>query len=349
MTDRMAYTRTAISLHWLIAVLVFAGWLLGWYAHDLPASPDKLRYFSWHKWIGVTVFLLALLRAAWRATHVPPPLPATTPQWQVSAARVSHVLLYGLLLALPLTGWTMSSAKGFQTVYFGVLPLPDLLARDEALGRLLSEVHELLAWTLASLVAIHAAAALKHHFVDRDGVLRRMLPMLAAIALLGAAAASNVNPARSQVSATFRQMSVPVTGQFTSFRGHVAFDPKDPARASASLEVDTASFDLGAPEYDEEVRSKEWLDTRAHPQATFTSTKVVQSGPDRFDAAGTLTLKGKAQPLTVAFTLRRQDGRRSYEGQFTVSRKAFGIGDAEWNDVLEDAVVVRFKIVTPDT
>lgn len=352
MADRMNYTRTAISLHWLIAVLIFSGWALGWWAHDLPASPDKARYFSWHKWIGVTVFLLALARASWRMTHAAPPLPATTAPWQASASRVTHFLLYVLMLALPLSGWLMSSAKGFQTVYFGVVPLPDLLAKDEPLGKLLSEVHEQLAYALAALVALHTAAALKHHFIDRDGVLQRMLPVLAAIVvaagLLGAAAASNVNAARSEVSATFRQMKVPVTGQFSSFRGNVTFDPKKLDVASATLEVDTASFSLGEPDYDAEARGKEWLDAGTHPQARFKSSKVVQSAPDRYDAVGTLSLKGQDQPLTVAFTLRRKDSLRSYEGQFTVSRKAFNIGDPEWNDVLEDAVVVKFKIVTPD-
>lgn len=353
MTDRMHYTRTAISLHWLIAILVFSGWGLGWWAHDLPASPDKARYFSWHKWIGVTVFLLALARAGWRATHAAPPLPATTAPWQASAARVSHFLLYVLMLVLPLSGWLMSSAKGFQTVYFGVIPLPDLLAKNEPLGKLLSEIHEQLAYALAALVGLHAAAALKHHFVDKDGVLRRMLPALGAVlvtlTLLGAAAAANVNAARSEVSATFRQMKVPVTGQFSSFRGNVAFDPKKLDAASATLEVDTGSFSLGEPDYDAEARGKEWLDAAAHPQARFTSSKVVQSGPDRYDAVGTLRLKGQEQPLTVAFTLRRKDKLRFYEGQFPVSRKVFAIGDAEWNDVLEDAVVVKFKIVTPDS
>lgn len=170
------YSNTAISLHWLMALLIFAGWGLGVYMHDLPLSPSKLRYYSWHKWMGVTIFILAILRVGWRAAHpTPGPLPHGR-RWQVQAARVSHALLYVLMLIIPLSGWLMSSAKGVPTVYFGVLPLPDLLAKDKALGEVLAEVHEWLAYGLALVVVIHIGAALKHHFIDRDGLMGRMLP-----------------------------------------------------------------------------------------------------------------------------------------------------------------------------
>ena len=108
---------------------------------DLALSPLKLKLISYHKWLGVTVFLLAAARLAWRATHTPPPLPAAMPAWQRYAAHGLHHLLYVLMFAIPLSGWLMSSAKGFQTVYFGVLPLPDLIGKDKALGDVLKEVH----------------------------------------------------------------------------------------------------------------------------------------------------------------------------------------------------------------
>lgn len=175
------YTPLAISLHWLMALLFFAGWGLGTYMHDLPLSPQKLRYFSWHKWMGVTVFLLALIRVAWLTTHRPPPLPPASPSWQVMTARANHILLYLLMLILPLSGWLMSSAKGVPTVYFGVLPIPDLIAKDKQLGENLEEVHEWLAYALAIFVLIHIGAALKHQFIDRDGLISRMLPRRGAV------------------------------------------------------------------------------------------------------------------------------------------------------------------------
>ncbi|HEU0282828.1 MAG TPA: cytochrome b [Gallionella sp.] len=172
------YTRTAITLHWAIALLIFAAFPLGVYMHDLPLSPGKLRLYSYHKWIGVTIFVLAVLRISWRFTHRPPPLPASMPRWEKLAANTVHTLLYALIFAVPLSGWLMSSAKGVQTVWFGVLPLPDLVAKNKELGDLLKEVHESLNFTMLGLVLAHIGAALKHHFLERDGILARMIPFL---------------------------------------------------------------------------------------------------------------------------------------------------------------------------
>jgi cytochrome b561 len=143
---------------------------------DLPLSPQKLKYFSWHKWIGVTIFMLALLRVVWRLAHPAPTLPATMPMWERRAAAASHALLYVLILIIPFTGWLYSSAAGVPTVFLGLLPLPDLLAKDKALAELLKFIHVTLNYTMLTVVIIHAAAALKHHFLDRDDVLARMLP-----------------------------------------------------------------------------------------------------------------------------------------------------------------------------
>ena len=176
MTTR--YTRTAVTLHWLIVLLIFATFPLGVYMHDLPLSPYKLRLYSYHKWIGVTIFMLAVIRLSWRVTHRPPPLPDTMPKWERFAAESVHYLLYALIFIIPISGWLMSSAKGVQTVWFGVLPLPDLIGKDKFLGDLLHEVHEALNLGLLGLVLAHAGAALKHHFIQHDDILARMIPFL---------------------------------------------------------------------------------------------------------------------------------------------------------------------------
>jgi cytochrome b561 len=172
------YTRTAIALHWLIALLLIVLFAVGIYMHDLPLSPQKLKIYSWHKWAGVSLFLLVLIRLAWRIGHRPPALPESLPGWQKLAAHGLHFLLYLLMIAIPLSGWLMSSAKGFQTVWFGLLPLPDLIGKDKELGKILEEVHSILNFGLLTLVVAHAAAALKHHFIEKDDILSRMLPFL---------------------------------------------------------------------------------------------------------------------------------------------------------------------------
>ena len=172
------YTRTAIALHWIAAVLIIGNLSWGLYMVSLEFSPAKLKYYSWHKWTGVTIFVLAAARLLWRLRHAAPALPAHMPTWESRAAHASHILLYVLFFAGPLTGWLFSSAVGFQTVWFGVLPIPDLIGKDRELADVLKIVHRSTVYTFGVLVAVHVAAALKHHFLDRDDVLVRMLPFL---------------------------------------------------------------------------------------------------------------------------------------------------------------------------
>ena len=176
--NRGRYTAVAISLHWLVFALVLAAWSLGLYMVDLPLSPQKLKYFSWHKWIGVTIFLFATARLAGRFVHPAPPLPLSVPAWQRSAAYVSYALLYVLILAIPISGWLFSSASGVPVVYFGELPLPNPVEKDKELAEFLKQIHIFLNWTLFVIVCVHVLAALKHHIVDRDDVLARMLPII---------------------------------------------------------------------------------------------------------------------------------------------------------------------------
>jgi len=168
------YTATAVVLHWLMALLIFAALPLGLYMADLKLSPTKLQLFSYHKWIGMTLLILALLRLAWRITHTPPALPDSLPRWQKASSQAVHHLLYLLLFAVPLSGWLMSSAKGFQTVLFGVLPIPDLIHKDKELGQLLGAAHENLNYLLLLLIAVHIAAVIKHRYIDHDEILARM-------------------------------------------------------------------------------------------------------------------------------------------------------------------------------
>ena len=144
MSDSASYTRTAKALHWVMSLVIFGLLILGFYMSDLPLSPEKLKLYSWHKWAGVSIFLLAIIRLGWRLTHKPPEMPTEMPHLQRKAAHLFHVALYVLLFIIPLSGWLMSSAKGYQTVWFGILPIPDLLPKDKVIGDILQELHEAL-------------------------------------------------------------------------------------------------------------------------------------------------------------------------------------------------------------
>ncbi len=170
------YSAMAIALHWLTAAMVVAGFTLGLSMIGLPLSRQKLQWYAWHKWIGITVWLLTCARLAWRLGHPGPAMPPM-PEWQRRVAVLVHVLLYVLLLLIPVSGWLHSSATGVQVVYLGLVPLPDLVARDRELGDVLRTVHVTLNFTLLAVVCLHTVAALKHHFVDRDTVLTRILPV----------------------------------------------------------------------------------------------------------------------------------------------------------------------------
>ena len=175
MSTTLRYTTTAIVMHWLLALLILAQLSFGVYMVDLPFSPGRVKQFNWHKWAGISILTLSALRLLWRLSHRPPAeLPM--PSWQAHAARVSHGTMYVLFFAIPLAGWAYSSATGFPVVYFGVFPLPDLVGRDAELANQLKLLHRILAYGLAVLIAVHLAAALKHHFLDKDSLLQRMNP-----------------------------------------------------------------------------------------------------------------------------------------------------------------------------
>ena len=173
-----AYGAPAVVLHWLLAVAIVGTFAVGLRIGGMPFSPSKLQWINWHKWAGIFILLLSMARLGWRLTHRPPALPAriadAMPGWQRAAYHGTHHVMYLLFLAVPLLGWAYSSAKGFPIVWFGVLPLPDLVAKDAALADALKGAHALAAFALMGLVALHVGAALKHQFIDRDGLLRRM-------------------------------------------------------------------------------------------------------------------------------------------------------------------------------
>jgi cytochrome b561 len=162
--------------HWTMAALILFQIMLGVMAVTWPVSPTKLNLFVWHKSFGVIILTLVVLRLLWRITDVTPALPDGMPAWERVAARVSHTLLYGLMVALPITGWIINSAANIPFRIFWLVPLPPITGPDKALADLFAQIHGALALTLVVVLVAHIGAALRHHFAKHDKVLVRMLP-----------------------------------------------------------------------------------------------------------------------------------------------------------------------------
>ena len=163
------------ALHWLIVLLIINQWVIAQRAEELNLSA-KIAALGWHKSFGMTILALALIRLLWRWMNPVPDLRAETKTWERVLAKISHVLLYALIFAMPISGWLMSSAKNTPVSWFRLFQFPDLVAPDRAFGETMENLHHLLFGTLVVVAALHVAGALKHHFIDRNDVLRRMLP-----------------------------------------------------------------------------------------------------------------------------------------------------------------------------
>ncbi|MGP1282575.1 MAG: cytochrome b [Parasphingopyxis sp.] len=170
------YTKVAMTLHWIIAILVIANIGLAELTEDLSREA-RGPYMDVHKAFGITVLVLTLARIAWRLGHKPPPMPASMPAWQTATARITHFAFYLLLLALPLSGWLWMSTYPAPVSYFGLFEMPVLpVVGQEALGETLHEGHEVMGKAMLALVVLHILGAFKHLLVDKDGVFGRMLP-----------------------------------------------------------------------------------------------------------------------------------------------------------------------------
>jgi cytochrome b561 len=169
------YGIVAKSFHWIMALIIICLLCVGLYMVGLPLSSQKLKLFRWHKEFGLLILMLVILRYGWRLLNTTPVLPATMPWWQKLAAHASHWALYGFMVAMPLTGWLLTSAAGLAPSFFGLFVMPTLIAPNDSLTHLLGDIHKWLAWGLIATICAHAGAALYHYFVEKDDILQRML------------------------------------------------------------------------------------------------------------------------------------------------------------------------------
>jgi len=345
-------------LHWLIVALIAVQAALGLSGRLLPLGAEKLAVLARHKSVGITILGLAAVRLLWRWLNPTPALPSNLKAHERFLARFTHTALYVLLFAIPVSGWIMSSARGFPVSWFNLLRLPDLVPKSGTLYDAMVSTHAVLAIALALTVALHVAGALKHHFVLKDDTLRRMLPfrrrttlavavgvMLVPGAARAAAPAYTSVAAQSALTYTFRQAGADNQGRFKSFA--VSFDP---AAGRLDVVIDMRSYDTGDPQRNDTLGGKDFFDVAQYPQSKFIASHIDRTATG-YAATGSLTLRGVTHQITVPFTWRAttvQGHSVGYlSGQTTLRRLDFGVGQGQWRSTgfLDDEVEVRYTLV----
>jgi len=178
MIDEPEYGAAAKGFHWLTALLLAVQFGLGWIMPNIGRGMQPESLMNLHLSIGVVILAAALARVAWRLVHGVPALEASLPAWQERMAQALHGLLYLLIFALVLTGWSYASMRGWTVTIFGLMSLPALVAQGSTIGRAIGELHSILTWVLLGAIGLHVAAALAHLLFWRDRVMQRMLPRL---------------------------------------------------------------------------------------------------------------------------------------------------------------------------
>jgi cytochrome b561 len=351
-------------LHWLIVALIALQAALGLTGMMLPLGMQKLAVLARHKSIGITILGLAMLRLLWRWLNPTPPLPSNLKPHERFLAHSTHAALYVLLFAMPLTGWIMSSARGFPVSWFNLIQLPDLVPKSETLYDAMVTTHATLAIALALTVALHIAGALKHHFVLKDDTLRRMLPFgritlaLLAAAMLAAPAARAARngsratgpaytllAAQSSLTYAFTQAGAENQGRFKSFA--VSFDP---AAGRLDVVIDMRSFDTGDQQRNGILGGKDLFDVAQYPQSRFSASRIERTAQG-YEAMGSLTLRGVTRNITIPFTWRTATAQGHpvgyLTGQATLRRLDFGVGQGQWRatEWVGDDVTVRYSLV----
>jgi polyisoprenoid-binding protein YceI len=169
---------------------------------------------------------------------------------------------------------------------------------------------------------------------------------LLGIALAASAAPLKTDVAHSRVSAVFKQMDVPVESSFKRFNALIDYDAAHPEKASARVDIDTASFDMGQADYNKEIAKKEWFNSAQFPKASFVSSSIKPAGAGKLNVTGKLTIKGKTADVSFPMSVKLDAGKQVFEGQLPIKRLAFNVGEGEWQDtsMVADEVVIKFRV-----
>ncbi len=355
------YNDAAVILHWLIALLLIGMLMLGKYTHILEDDdPQKFVLVQWHKSFGIIALLLIIIRLLWRMSYTPPAHPADAPKWEKFAAKGTHILLYSLMLIMPLSGWLLVSASplNIDTILFNAIKWPHApgaqLLQEKELGHLFHNIHAYASGALILLVVMHVGAALKHHIINKDDVLRCMTPdwqsrsfkpklvaALTAIALaaggLALIAGSKKAPAvvvtanNSHIGFNTVVAGEATPGQFNESTINFTLDDNDLAASSLNATVKTASVFTENYQVNGSLPAADWLDDEQHPEASFTS-KSISKDADGYRVDGTMTIKGISNSVEFPMTINEQDGKRVASGQFIINRFDYKLGVSEQPD-----------------
>jgi cytochrome b561 len=365
------YGIIAKLFHWSVAVIVIGMLCLGLYMTELILSPTMLKLYFIHKSFGAVVLALMVLRLFWRIKNITPAPLRSHKLWERFLSGAVHWVFYISLLALPLSGWAMSSAKGYPVSVFGWFVLPDFVGKDRDIAKLAEELHEILAYIVIGAIFLHIFGALKHHFKDKDRTLRRMTFGIFAIlsiflALQPASVSAETTDSvivtdlakewvidKSQSSISFEaiQMGGKFQGEFKNFDGLIYFDPERLDKSQVEMMVDITSVDTNDAERDGQILLPDWFNSESFPESRFFSNDFRKTEENQYVAVGELEIKNIKKSVNVPFILNfHGDGQDqelvSMDGEFVINRLDFGVGKGEWgsSDMIGMAVTVRVKL-----
>ncbi len=357
-----AYGIIAKNLHWIIAFIILTLIVVGFYMGDIPYSPQKLQVYALHKSFGLLVLWLAGLRILWRFYTKLPQALESHQNWEKILARIVHVLLYFSMFGMPLSGWLMSSAGEYPVPFFG-LQMPDIAPKNEELAKFGHQAHTVIAYMLIAAIGLHSLGAFKHHIIDGDITLKRMVPVygyviwpiiliiILIIFSLGVLKFGFLADKKEQIKTSevkpievinvsdpyqwsiVNEQSViefsssvykkNFKGSFSNFKSTIIFDPDDMTASKADIDINLKSLNSGDVKRDSQMLSSEWFNIADHPVGYFKSVEFQRGEEGRYIVVGNLTLAGKTMPVTMPFTLDIVEGE---EG-----KRAYVLGELEIN------------------
>jgi len=374
------YGDIAIIFHWLIAIFIIGLLAIGKFMTGLDQN-DPLRFelTQWHKSFGITVLLLSVMRLAWRWLNSPPKDPDSLPRWQQLLAHSVHIALYALMFGLPLSGWLMVSASplNIDTILFNViswphLPIPESFNK-ELLTHNLERIHDYASMVMMTLLLAHMGAALKHHFVDRDVILSRMLPpfgsriftfkailatlLISFLALSFYWIANNRNKAvfaagSSEVGFTAQVTGDETDGKFTDSSVIANLDLKNLSKSKVSARVQTASVISDNLQVSGALTNREWFDPDTYPEAIFESSQIELISDSQLRVTGNLTIKEGSKTIQFELFLKKSGENQLANGSFEIDRRQFNLGmDSQESDEYVGFLVTitfSFEIIISD-